>query len=184
MKKKNQKIISSKTGSFILFSLAIIVIFIYSYFADIERNSNFYDIIKINIPKINITDKDKGIDVLNAPYLIDGKKIKLINGQYENSDGNIKILGNILITDLDSDKVEDDAVLILVKNFNDTSSYYIAGSIKGEGGYEGTDVVLLEGFSSVNKMTYENGLIKLDCNIGEKNEILQFKIENNKIVKI
>jgi len=89
-------------------------------------------------------------DPLNATYIIDGQEITLIDGKSEieiapGSASKIVTMnfGEPIYGDLDGDGV-DDAALTLTQNSGGSGTfYYVAAALKKEGGYKGTNAVLL-----------------------------------------
>lgn len=167
MNKKSQKNIPTEVGTAILFILTIIVIVIYSYYANIQRNSSLYDVPSINIPKI-INVKKTGVDPLNAYYLVDKNTIKLENGTYEKSIENssakevIKIFGNPVIGDLNGDGVQADAAIILTQDLGGSGTfYYLVASVKNFYGYKGSNAVFLGDRIEIDKLNIKNGIIEL-----------------------
>jgi hypothetical protein len=165
MKKNQQNNIPTGIGTVILFALTLIVIMIYSYYANIQRNSTLYEIPRINIPK---TTANIGTDPLNAYYLIDNKTIKLENGLYEKDIENssakemIKILGNPTIGDLNDDGIQDDAAVILTQDSGGSGTfYYVAAAIKNSYGYKGSNTVFLGDRITIDKVNIKKGLIEI-----------------------
>lgn len=165
MKKNQQNNIPTGIGTVILFALTLIVIMIYSYYANIQRNSTLYEIPRISIPKVTA---NIGTDPLNAYYLIDNRIIKLENGLYEKDIENssakeiIKILGNPTIGDLNDDSIQDDAAVILTQDSGGSGTfYYVAAAIKNSYGYKGSNTVFLGDRITIDKVNIKKGLIEI-----------------------
>lgn len=89
--------------------------------------------------------KDSGLDYKNISYLIDGKEIKLVNGEaiedIPNSSAQIitRYFGNDLRTDLDGDGIEDVAFLLTQETGGSGTFFYVVGALNTKDGYVGTD---------------------------------------------
>lgn len=89
-------------------------------------------------------------DYLNTTYKIDGQEIKLVNGKFEmesapgsSSKTVVRYFGNEVRSDLDDDGREDVAFILTEQTGGSGTFYYLVAALNKEGGFVGSDSVLL-----------------------------------------
>ncbi|MCK9351593.1 MAG: hypothetical protein WCT49_00780 [Candidatus Paceibacterota bacterium] len=89
---------------------------------------------------------------MDGEYIIEGKKVKLVNGFAEEkvSGSDLKMFtyyfGNELKTDLDADGAKDDIVFLITQDRGEPAPgtfFYVVGAVNTDRGYVGTDGYLL-----------------------------------------
>jgi len=110
-----------------------------------------------------------GPDPLNTTYSIESESITLKDGYAEKeivpgaaSKIKVGVFGGLSYEDLNGDELED-GVLILTYNAGGSGTfYYIAASLQDQGGYKGTDAVLLGDRISPKDIQIEEGVITVN----------------------
>ncbi|MBZ9569405.1 hypothetical protein KJA16_00600 [Patescibacteria group bacterium] len=119
--------------------------------------------VDVNCGKLEIP---LGVDPLNSTYIIDEELITLEDGYSEQeivpgaaTKIKMRIFGEPTIGDVNGDGVDDAVVLLTYDPGGSGTFYYIAVALKIDGGYKGTNAVLLGDRIAPKDTHIENGLI-------------------------
>lgn len=111
-------------------------------------------------------DDGIGFDAKNARYLIDGKFVTLKNGVAEEpvAPGSAtmavtRYFGNAIEADLDADGDMDTAFLVTHDAGGSGNFYYLVAALKEEGGYRGTQGVLIGDRIAPQTTEFRNGVV-------------------------
>lgn len=113
------------------------------------------------------TSPEKNMNPKNTSYDIEGQRITLQNGQSITNDSElgssskkvIKYFGNELRIDIDGDNKEDTAFLLTTNTSGTGTFYYLVVALNKDGGYIGTNGVLLGDRIAPQTTEFRNGEI-------------------------
>lgn len=154
-----------KTLIVIFFALGLIIVGALAY--------NIWPINTAYAPTQNINDSNTNTDVsksdsspANTSYIIDNKKIELVNGQAsqpatDNSASQVvtKIFETSTEVDLDMDSRKDSAVILTQDSGGSGIFYYVAVALNTEDGYVGTNAILLGDRISPQNINFKENII-------------------------
>jgi hypothetical protein len=105
---------------------------------------------RIPVPDVGETQETSATDPLQASYRIEKQEVRLIDGQAEaeaapGSATKIKtsVFGQPVFGDLNRDGNEDAALLLVHQPGGSGTFYYVAAALNANGGFRGTNAVLL-----------------------------------------
>ena len=118
---------------------------------------------------IPVVEPDTAPDPRDADYTIDGRRICLRDGRYEEEAGpgsaartEVRVLGHPAHGDLDGDGDEDAALFLAYAPGGSGTFYYAAAAIREDGAYRGTNAVLLGDRISPGRMEIRNGVVLVE----------------------
>lgn len=111
------------------------------------------------------TSGTPGIDPLNTTYFIEGKPVTLVSGMAETelapgsaSRQVTKVFGSPIPSDLNEDFIDDALLILSVDNGGSGTFYYVAAALGTDGGYVGTNAILLGDRVAPQTIGIENGI--------------------------
>ena len=136
----------------------------------------------------------------NATYIIDGKSFTLVNGKSETkitagsaSKTITQYFGNEVVADFNGDGAEDTAFLLTQNSEGSGTFYYVAAFVSLEGGYKGTNAILLGDRIAPQTTEFKNGEIVVNYAIRALDEPMTatpslgvskyFRIEEGKLLE-
>jgi len=116
--------------------------------------------------RIPVESEQSATDPLNATYTIEGREIPLLNGRHEveAAPGSAtKIItsafGKPVYSDLNGDRAEDAALLLVHAPGGSGTFYYVAAALNMNGAYRGTNGVLLGDRIAPQTIVIRNGVV-------------------------
>jgi len=113
-----------------------------------------------------IPGQNSAADARNATYTIEGEEFTLINGRSEKAitPGSAtktitQYFGNEVKSDFNYDGIEDAAFLLTQDSGGSGTFYYVAAVISSEGGFKGTNAILLGDRIAPQTTEFRNGEI-------------------------
>lgn len=123
----------------------------------------------INNKQTAIPDKEiavplpeKNMNPKNSTYVIEGEEVTLVNGIGTTQGGEVKYFGNELRIDVDGDNKEDTAFLATVSGQGSGTFYYLVVALNKDGGYRGTNGILLGDRIAPQTTEFKNGEIVIN----------------------
>lgn len=155
----------------------------------------------VNSKETNIPDKEiavplpeKNMNPKNSTYVIEGEQCTLVNGVGLVQGGEVRYFGNELRLDVDGDNKEDTAFIVTVNGQGSGTFYYLVVALNEDGGYRGTNGILLGDRITPQTTEFKNGEIvvnyadrKLEEPITKKPSIgvsRYFKVTDNILMEI
>lgn len=167
--------------------LTVLVLLVFFYTQSTQRSNLNKD---NNQNKLNLIINPK-----NATHSINGEYVKLKDGKFEQeiapnsaSKTVINIYSDIVYGDLNSDGIDDSALILSQKTGGSGTFYYVVSAIKTGENYIGTNGIFLGDRIKLDSVSIENGFVVVDMidrKIGEDFSVdpsvsftKQFGIEN------
>ena len=129
---------------------------------------NFYCVLSFAVSNGDATHliQITAVDPANATYIIEGQKVVLRNGRFENAAASgsaiisrTRIFSDPVFGDLDGDGDEDAVLFLVVDPGGSGTFYYVAAALRVESGYHGTVAVLLGDRLTPESLQIRNGIV-------------------------
>ena len=137
---------------------------------------------------------EKNMNPKNSTYMIEAEQFTLTNGTGTIQTGEVSYFGNELRVDIDNDGKEDAAFIVTVNGQGSGTFYYLVVALNKDGGYRGTNGILLGDRIAPQTTEFKNGEIvvnyadrKLEEPMTKKPSIgvsRYFKVTDDSLVEI